>query len=71
MRVLLPAQLNLGSAFPEYVNAALGYNLTPPFDPYFDDISFLIGAFIFEDVAVTWIQARSAWGVDLLLNLLR
>jgi len=53
-------QLDLGGAFSTFVNAALNYTLNPPFDPYADDLSFLLGAFIFEDVAVTWIQARSA-----------
>ena len=51
-------QLDLGGAFSTFVNAALNYTLNPPFDPYADDLSFLLGAFIFEDVAVSWVQVR-------------
>ena len=52
-------QLDLGGAFATFVDAALNCTLNPPFDPYADDLSFLLGAFIFEDVAVTWVQVGS------------
>jgi hypothetical protein len=34
------------------MNLALG-GVSPPFDPYLDDISFLLATYIFEDVGVT------------------
>ena len=45
-------QLNLGSAFQAAGSAASGGAITG-FDPYANDLFFLHGAFIFEDVGVT------------------
>ena len=36
----------------EIMNLALG-GVSPPFDPYLDDTSFLLATYIFEDVGVT------------------
>lgn len=46
-------QVNIGSAFAAAANAALNTTLSPPFSPYTNDLYFLHGAFIFEDVGVT------------------
>lgn len=50
-------QLNIGTgatgAFSVAANAALNTTLSPAFSPYSNDITFLHGAFIFEDVGVT------------------
>lgn len=45
--------LDIGPAFAAAANAALNTTLSPPFLPYRDDVLFLHGAFIFEDVGVT------------------
>jgi len=45
--------VNIGSAFAAAANAALNTTLSPPFSPYTNDLFFLHGAFIFEDVGVT------------------
>ena len=45
-------QLNY-TAFASVVNAAFGTALPEDFDPFLDDYSFLIAAYIFEDVGVS------------------
>ena len=53
-------QLNIGTgpngSFSLVANAALNLTLDPPFDPYGNNLFFLFGAFIFEDVGVTAYQ---------------
>ena len=46
-------KLDIGAAFRTAANFAAGSILSPAFDPYENDIFFLHGAFIFEDVGVT------------------
>ena len=45
--------VNIGDAFSAAANAALGTTLSPAFIPYVNDLYFLTGAFIFEDLGVT------------------
>ena len=46
-------QVDIGPAFAAAANAALGMDLSPPFSPYTNELFFLHGAFIFEDLGVT------------------
>lgn len=46
-------KMDIGPAFAAAADAAVGITLDPPFSPYTDDYSFLLGAFVFEDVGVT------------------
>lgn len=45
--------INIGTAFAGAADAALGTTLKPAFSPYKNNLLFLHGAFIFEDVGVT------------------
>ena len=45
--------VDLNTSFSGLMDAAMNTTLDPPFSPYVDDASFLIGAFIFEDIGVT------------------
>ncbi len=45
--------VNIGDAFSAAADAALGTTLSPAFVPYTNDLYFLTGAFIFEDLGVT------------------
>ena len=46
-------KMDIGEAFVAAANAAADTTLSPPFDPYANDLFFLHGSFIFEDVGVT------------------
>ena len=56
------AQLNIGTgangSFSIAADAALNTTLNPPFSPYENNLFFIHGAFIFEDVGVTAYQVR-------------
>ncbi len=58
-------QLNIGTgangSFSIFAVKADGHELYPPFDPYDNNLFFLLGAFIFEDVGVTAYQERMPW----------
>lgn len=45
--------IDIGPAFAAIADTALNTTLCPPFDPYADEIFFLVGAFFIEDVAVS------------------
>ena len=46
------------STFADIADAAMGRTLDPPFDPFADDMSALIAAYILEDVGVTAYKVR-------------
>jgi hypothetical protein len=50
-------QLNF-TAFVDLANAVMGETLEPPFDPFKDDLSFLLGTYMFEDVGVSAYRVR-------------
>jgi len=52
-------EINIGTAFQAAANAALKTTLNPKFDPYANNIFFIHGAFIFEDVGVTAYQGAA------------
>ena len=60
--VCLQPQINIGvgttGAFSVAANAAFNATLDPPFNPYSNDVFFVHGAFIFEDVGVTAYKVR-------------
>jgi len=62
LNALCYSQINIGTgttgAFSIAADAALGMTLKPPFSPYSDSITFLHGAYIFEDVGVTAYSVR-------------
>ena len=41
------------TAFAKVMNAAFGTNLPQDFDPFADDASFLVAAYVFEDVGAS------------------
>lgn len=51
--------VDIGSAFAAAADAAFGTTLSPPFSPYSNDVTFLLGAFIFEDVGTYLICVSS------------
>jgi hypothetical protein len=55
----MPA-INIGTAFAAAANAAFNTTLSPAFNPYANDLFFLHGAFIFEDVGVTAYKGAAA-----------
>jgi hypothetical protein len=57
--VAMPA-INIGTAFAAAANAAFNTTLSPAFNPYANDLFFLHGAFIFEDVGVTAYKGAAA-----------
>ena len=57
-RVLLHAsQINF-TAFGAAASAAFGMQLSPPIDIFANDVTFLLGAFLFEDIGVTAYKVR-------------
>ena len=59
-------QLNIGTgpngSFSIAADAAFNMTLDPPFTPYANNLFFIHGAFIFEDVGVTAYQVRTQPG---------
>ena len=46
-------QFNFAGTFAALADAAMGTTLSPPFNPFADDLSFLLAAYVYEDVGVT------------------
>ncbi len=57
------AQIDIGTrangSFSIVADAAFNTTFTSPLNPYVDNLSFLLGAFIFEDVGVSAYQVRT------------
>ena len=59
VRNVIPSALQLNyTAFADLANAVMGETLDPPFDPFQDDLSFLLGTYMFEDVGVSAYRVR-------------
>jgi hypothetical protein len=65
-------QLNLGTgsggAFSILANTAFNMTLDPPFNPYANDVFFVHGAYLLEDVGVTAYTARISQGCTLRIS---
>jgi hypothetical protein len=54
-------EVNIGSAFATAANDAFNKTVSPSFNPYENDLLFLHGAFIFEDVGVSAYQGAASY----------
>ena len=57
--------------FADIANAAFGTVFSPPFDPFKDDISFLIATYIMEDVGVSGYLVRRPASLSVSFSLLQ
>jgi hypothetical protein len=53
--------LDLSGGFRAYIDTVTGIKSTPPFDPFKNDVNFLLATFSLEEISATGDKVRAAY----------